>query len=337
MKKKITTLFLAFCSLVSFGQIDLESILEGGTSDAQTLLQGYVQPFPTGFGNGINGGWYTTAKAHKFFGIDISVIANGAFVPKTAETFTFKNSDYTNIKLDSDPTNPSASAQLPTMFGSQELADRPLLEFSHGNGGKISTSALPGAGLKEEIGYNVVPSAMIQAGVGLFAKTDLILRFVPKQTADEYEFSTFGIGIKHDIKQWIPFLNRLPFDVSVFVGWNDIKSKFFLDPDDEPSQALEFNTKTFMAQLLASKKFSIFTLYGGIGTTSYDTDVNVLGTYTTTSSNQTFVDPISLNYSGSSMRANLGLSIKLLFINIAAEYALQEYDVFSVRAGFSIR
>ena len=336
MKKTIATIFL-LVSLHSFSQISLESILEGGVSDAQTLLRGYVQPFPTGFGNGINGGWYTTAKAHKLFGFDIAVIANAAFVPEENETFTFRNSDYTNIKIDADPNNPNASVLIPTIFGSQELADRPLLQFTDGNGGTISTSALPGSGLKEEINYNIVPSAMIQAGLGLWKNTDVIVRFVPEQSTEDYEFSTFGFGIKHDLKQWIPFVKRLPFDVAGFVGWNNVKSKFFLDPSNEPSQALEFNTKTFMLQLLASKKFSIFTVYGGVGTTSYDTDVNMLGTYTTTSSGQTFTDPIQLAYDGSSMRANLGLNIKLFFLNIAAEYALQEYDVFTVRAGFSIR
>lgn len=334
--KKIITFIFVLSTIVTSAQIDLESILEGGDGDAQTLLKGYVSPFAKGFGNGINGGWYTTARSHKFLGIDISVIANGAFVPSSEETFTFVNSEYTNIKLDSDPNNPNASAQLPTLFGSQKLADRPLLEFTSG-GNSISTSALPGSGLKESIGYNVVPSAMVQAGIGLFKKTDLIIRFVPQQTADEYEFSTFGFGIKHDIKQWIPFVNRLPFDVSIIAAWNDIKSKFFLDPSNEPTQALEFNTKTTMFQLLASKKLAIFTLYGGFGTTSYKTDVNMLGTYTTTNTGTTFTDPIQLSYEGSSTRANIGLSMKLLFLNIAAEYAKQEFDVFTVRAGISIR
>lgn len=334
MKKIITFIFVLNFSL-SFAQIDLESILEGGAADAQTLLRGYVAPFARGFGNGINEGWYTTARSHKLLGIDISVIANGAFVPKTAETFTFNNSDYsTNLQLDS-----GTSAELPTIFGSQDLADRPLLTFSDGNGNSISTSALPGSGLKESIGYNVMPSAMVQAGIGIFKKTDLIIRFVPKQSADEYEFSTFGIGIKHDIKQWIPFVNKLPFDVSVLAAWNDVKSKFFLDPDTNPTQALEFNTRTTLFQLLASKKLAIFTLYGGIGTTSYTTDVNMLGEYITEGrpANNPFVDPIQLSYKGSSMRTNVGLSMKLFFLNIAAEYAVQEYDVFTVRAGFSIR
>jgi hypothetical protein len=331
--KKTFTLAFALFAMVSFAQIDLESILEGGTGDAQTLLQGYVGPFPTGFGNGINGGWYTTAKSHKLFGVDIAVIANGAFVPKTAETFTFNNADYTNIKLDDTSIS---SAEIPSIFGSQKLDDRPLLAFSDASGNSISTSALPGSGLKEAIGYNAVPSAMVQVGVGLFKNTDLKIRFVPKQTGDEYEFSTFGVGLMHDLKQWIPFVKRLPFDVSALVAWNGVKSKFYLDSKNDSTQALEFNTRTFMFQILASKELSIFTLYGGVGTTSYETDVNMLGTYMT-SQDKTFTDPIKLNYDGSSMRANLGLSVKFFFINIAAEYALQEYNVFSVRAGFSIK
>lgn len=336
--KKIITSGLLLCSMFSFGQIDVESIFEGGTQDAQTLLRGYVEPFAAGFGNGINGGWYNTAKAHKFLGIDIAVIANAAIVPSSAETFTFNNADYTNIKLDDTSIS---SAELPTLVGSQALEDRPLLAFTDSDGNSISISSLPGAGLKEALpealnGRNLVPSAMVQAGIGLFKKTDLIVRFVPEQKQDEFEFSTFGIGIKHDIKQWIPFVKKLPFDVSVFAAINNVKSKVFFDVDNNADQALELNTKTTMFQLLASKKLAIFTLYGGLGTTSYNTDLNLLGTYET-STGKEFVDPIKLDYEGTSVRANIGLRIKLLIVDIAAEYAKQEYDVFTVRAGINIR
>jgi hypothetical protein len=333
MKKNITILFFVLWNVISFGQIDLGTIFDGGSVDTQTFMEGYLKPFTAGFGNGINGGWYTTAKTHKFLGIDIAVIANVAFVPKSDETFTFKNSDYINIKL----FDGSASAELPTIFGSQALGDRPLLTFSDTDGSVItSASTLPGSGLKESIGFNVVPSAMVQLGVGLFKNTDLKIRFIPKQTTDDYEFSTFGIGVMHDLKQWIPFVKRLPFDFSALVAWNDMKSKFIVDSENfQSNQVLEFNTQTFLFQLLASKKLSILTLYGGVGATSYNTDVDILGTYTT--SENVYVNPVSLNSKGNSMRANLGLSIKLFFLNLSADYALQEYDTFTVSAGFSIR
>lgn len=333
MKKYITILVLAFCSTISFGQIDVGSILEGGEEDAQTFMKGYLKPFAAGFGNGINGGWYSTAKTHKLFGIDIAVIANAASVPTSAETFTFNNADYTNIKL----FDGSASAKLPTIFGSQSLEDRPLLTFTDADENSTSISTIPGSGLKEDIRYNVVPSAMVQLGVGLWKNTDLKIRFVPKQSGDEFEFSVFGIGIMHDLKQWIPFVNKLPFDVSALLAWNDVKSKVFLDADDNPTQALEFNTRTFLFQILASKKLSIFTLYGGVGTSSYKSDVNLLGTFVASQSDTSYLDPVSLKYKGDSVRANLGLSMKLLFLNLSADYAVQEYNVFSVTAGFTFR
>lgn len=334
MKKKITTLLVVFTTIVSFGQINMESILEGGTSDAQTFLRGYLQPVPTGFGYGINGGWYSTARAHKPFGFDVKIIATAALVPSSGETFTFKNSDYTNIKLDDSSLS---SAELPTIFGSQDLADRPLLEFNS-NGNTVSTSALPGSGIKEAIGYNIVPSAMLQVGLGIFKNTDIKFRFVPKQSQPEYEFSTIGFGIMHDLKQWIPFVKRLPFDVSALVAWNDVKSKFILDSDNVNSdQAIEFNTKTFMFQIVASKKIAFFTVFGGLGTSSFKSDVNLLGTYTTTQTNTTYTDPIKMNYTGSGFRGNVGLNMKLLFLNLSADYAMQEYNTFTVTAGFSIR
>ncbi|WP_298765740.1 DUF6588 family protein [uncultured Polaribacter sp.] len=324
MKKIIISAFLVCFTSISFGQIDFEDIINSGTGDAQALLKGYLSPLAVGFGNGINGGWYTTAKAHKFLGIDIAVIANAAIVPEGGETYTFQNTD--NIKFD-DPN--ITSGELPTILGSGDLADRPLLEYTDSNGDAISVSSLPGfkEDLIESVGYNAVPSAMIQAGIGLFKNTDLKVRFIPKQSVDNVDVSSYGFGIMHDIKQWIPVVKKMPFDLSGFVGWNNIESKFFVESRDTPSEFIELNTKTFMWQVLASKKLSIFTVFAGLGSTSFETDLNIEG----------FSNPIGLQYEGSSFRANAGLSIKFLFLNISAEYAKQEYDVVSLRAGITFR
>ncbi|MFT6191447.1 MAG: hypothetical protein ACJA2L_001780 [Polaribacter sp.] len=142
--------------------------------------------------------------------------------------------------------------------------------------------------------------------------------------------------MQHDLKQWIPFVRRLPFDISALVVWNDIKSKAFLDSENEPNQLLEFNTKTLLFQILASKKLSILTLYGGIGNSSFDSDVNILGRYETSQA-VVYTDPINLNYTGSSIRANTGFSLKVIGINLSADYAVQEFNTCTVTAGFSIR
>jgi hypothetical protein len=331
MKKYTLVLFFMLSSTFSFSQVNLGDALEGTLADAEILLKGYVRPIAEGFGYSVNGGWFTTAKTHKLFGFDIGVVASAAIVPTSGETYTFNNSDYSS-SLQLYDTEISTD-ELPTFFGSQDLEDRPFLTFTDSNGNSINTSALPGSGLREAIGFNAVPSAAIQVGVGIFKSTDLKFRFVPKQAAPEYEFSSFGFGIQHDLKQWIPFVKRLPFDVSALVAWNDVKSKAFLDAENNPTQALEFTTNTFLFQILASKKLSIFTIYGGIGASSYTSDVNLLGSYQEVSE----PDPISLNYKGGSLRANLGLTMKVLFLNLSADYAVQEYNTFSVTAGFSVR
>lgn len=331
MLKKIVLIAIAL-PFFAQSQVEIEDILESGLTDTQTMLQHYFKPFATGFGYGVNGGWYNTARTHNGFGIDIQVIGNLALVPQSEETFTFNNADYTNIKLFD---NSRTTAELPTAFGSKELEDRPMLTYTDDDGNSVSTSALPGFGtiLEDNINYNAVPSAMVQLGVGLFKNTDLKLRFVPNIQQDDFEFSAFGIGIMHDIKQWLPFMKESSIDLSALVAFNNIKSKVFLDPDDNPDQAVQFNTKTTLISLLASKKLAFLTIYGGVGHASFNSDLNLLGTYVT--DNNRFVDPIMLNYKSSSFRGNVGLSMKLWILNLGADYAFQEFNTLTASVGFN--
>ncbi|PQJ79323.1 DUF6588 family protein [Polaribacter porphyrae] len=325
MKKIIVIICLCF-SATFYGQIDFEEIVNVNSVDAQRFLSGYLQPIPRGFGNGLSSGWYNTAKAHKLFGIDISVIANMSLIPEEGETFTFRNSDYSSaIQLDNSNIS---EANLPTILGSKDLSDRPLIRYTDSNG-SISVSALPGfrEDVKSTIGFNAVPSAIIQVGVGLWKNTDLKVRFIPEIDSNGNSASAFGIGVMHDIKQWIPFVKRLPIDVSIFAGYTNLKSTVLLDEDNNPDELVNFNTNSMTYQLLLSKKLSILTIYGGLGTTSYNSDIEIRG----------YSSDLDFGFDGNSFRANAGLRFKLAFLDISAEYALQEYDVFSARVGFSIR
>jgi hypothetical protein len=59
---------------------------------------------------------------------------------------------------------------------------------------------------------------MLQLGIGTFKKTNLIIRYTPSITYNEFKTSMFGLGIKHDIMQWFPGLKRVPIDVAVLAG-----------------------------------------------------------------------------------------------------------------------
>src|SRR5690606_10037309 len=106
----------------------------------------------------------------------------------------------------------------------------------------------PGLALEEETGVtSFVPVPMIQLGIGIVKNTDLKIRLIPTQETDDFSFKMFGIGVMHDVKQYIPGIKMLPFDLSVFVGYTDLD--FELDLSDG-SAASEGNVGTFDASAL---------------------------------------------------------------------------------------
>ena len=68
-------LFISILSLplITNGQDenDIVNFLEAGPQDASKLMNAYLNPMIEGLSYGFNGGWYTTAKAHKTLGFDI--------------------------------------------------------------------------------------------------------------------------------------------------------------------------------------------------------------------------------------------------------------------------
>ena len=318
---------------VSKAQFDFDSFLEAGLADANKLLEAYMAPAFQGIGYGVNAGWYNTARPHKTLGFDLNISVNAAIVPSSGEFFTFKNSDYSNVKLSN-----GTSAQLPTLFGPNLGADDlPELTFMDNSGNEtIRISAPTGLGIEEEFPTNAVPSPMIQLGVGLIKGTDLKIRYTPDMSfGDEEEANVklFGIGVMHDIKQYLPVVKKLPFDLSMFVGYTNLKTGFVVDSD--LNQTAEFETKGTVVQALVSKKLALLTVYGGLGYAKSKTTFGLKGVYTTETSSYT--DPIDLAYENGGVKANVGLRVRLLFLNIFGEYSFQEYNTATVGIGFSFR
>lgn len=335
--KRINRIFIAGLMLLSasFGlrAQNFDSFLEAGIADANKLLQSYMQPAFEGFGYGMASGWYNTAKPHKVLGFDLSLTVSAARVPTGAEFFTFRNSDYSNVRYDG-----GSSVDIPTLFGPNLGADDlPQLTFLDPDTGEeiVRISAPTGLGVEEDfMPFNAVPVPMAQIGLGLPKGFELKLRYVPEQTIDEDgSVKLFGIGVMHDIKQWLPGEKILPFDLSLFVGYTNLQSSIYVDKD--ANQTAEFDASSVVVQGVISKKILFLTAFAGLGYSSYDVGFNMLGTYTTETS--TFTNPISLNYKNGGLRTNVGVRLKLLFLTLTGEYAFQEYNTMSVGLGFSFR
>ena len=93
--------------------ININEIIQAGGQDMNIYVGHYISPFMEAFGTGINAGWYNTAQTHEKLGFDISFTANIVVVPEENRLFTFLESDYSNLKLNSGAT----TAELPTLMG----------------------------------------------------------------------------------------------------------------------------------------------------------------------------------------------------------------------------
>lgn len=326
---------ILFASQTVFAQNDLDKFLKAGVEDAEKLTEAYISPLIKGLGYGINNGWYNTAKAHKTLGFDLTVSATTVFVPAKDELFLFNNDDYNNIRLADGESN-----QLPTAFGPSE-SGADLIAYDE-DGQEVSRFEAPGGtGLKEQIGFNAVPVPMAQLGIGIVKNTDLKVRYIPTIDFDEGEIKLFGIGVMHDVKQWIPGIKLMPFDLSVLFGYTSLTTSYDMSGNVEGSnQEAVFTAKSTTVQGIISKQVSVLTFYGALGYNSVNSDVMLNGKYVLdggVGGEYTIENPIDINITDAGMRATAGFRLKLAILTLHADYTLTKYPMATVGVGFAVR
>lgn len=337
-----TIFLLAFICIIGFSntanaQGDLDGFLgamqedvNAGKADVNTLLEGYMGPFMNGFGSGFANGWMNTAKPHKTLGFDLGIVAGLAFVPDKDLAFSIAN---LNILERSDGLE-----TIPTLFGADEDYDLQVI------GNPSSTMpGVPGTNMKDEIGFNAAPYAIPQLGIGIVKGTDIKLRLLPEIELGENDgrLKVFGIGVMHDIKQHIPGIKNLPFDLSGFIGYTKIDlTAEYSDPGNVDAKG-QFTTKAITVQAMISKKFSVITLYGGVGFNSVSSSIKVLGDYEidviASLPAVQVVDPVDLSFKTGGPRMTAGFRLKLAILTIHADYTLQKYSTLTMGVGFAVR
>lgn len=336
-----TPIFIFF-GLTGYAQgTNFDAFLRAGTDDANKLVKHYMEPLVVGFSYGMSNSWYNTAKTHKSLGFDLTISANMTSVPSSKEYFTFEPSEYSNVSSTGE-TN-----EIPTIMSPDEDNGAQLtFAYMEENTGETIRGSFSPAGLdiKEQLGYNVVPSPMVQLGIGTFKNTDIIIRYTPEITYGEFKTSVFGMGIKHDIKQWIPGIKRVPIDISILAGFSGFDNKMDmsdLELNGENQEAI-FNINNWTVQGIVSKKISVITFYGAFGYSSVTSNLKMNGTYIIEDEVNPVLtfeveDPIDLTYNESSFRATGGIRLKFGPVTLHGDYTWQEYSIVSAGVGFSFR
>lgn len=338
---------------IAGAQNDLDVLLEAGLDDANILVEGYIAPVMNGLGAGLSNGWYNTAKAHKTAGFDLTVTVNAAFIPDDDLFYSpqFFNTQYA----------PGSPTQSPTVAGPDDPGSIPTYEYSFEENGQTFTGTFQGpegAAFKDNIGLQAIPVPMAQLGIGIIKNTDIKIRWTPTiDIGNDGEFKLLGFAIMHDIKQHIPGMKNLPFDLSFLAGFTDISLEYDLAIEGSSAGVGEVRTNNGVGQFdvnawtfqgVISKKFSVLTLYGGLGYNIIKSNIGLNGNYEILSDiadpltgqpivERVLVNPIGLDFNQNGARLTAGFRLKLAILTLHTDYTFQKYNTLSAGVGFSIR
>jgi hypothetical protein len=360
-QKSLLSLMAGFVLLMASFQLraqtEVVEFIKGGIGDGERLIQAYLEPLGNGMGANLNGGWINTAKTHKKLGFDITLTVTAAFPPETAKTFDLAELGLTTLEL----RDPEQSSIAPTFAGSRDKgpflmfrdpeSDLVLVEFESVEGVNIPAFPLP----------------MVKAGLGIAGGIELMGRFIPKYTYEDMQLYLWGAGIKYDVLQLIPVARKIPFfNASITGAYTKVlsaaninfqKSVYGQYADGHPiqggrdfydGQQLEINMAGFTGMALLSLDLPLITVYGGIGYSSSQTTVDLIGDYplisadvtngTTTVSIEDVSNPINLDFQNfSGLQYTGGLKLKIAVITIHADYTQANYSLLSVGVGLSFR
>ena len=315
MKKLLFILLAGLIGLSSFGQT--QNILANDIAQGEKLIEAYFTPMAGSFGAGLNSGWYNTAKPHSLGGFDLTLTLNTVIIPSSAKTF--------NIKAAGGDIFTSNDTEASTIFGS---ADATTMTYNNNSTGLDVDFEMPG-GFKTP----AIPLPMIQAGIGLIKNTAIDVRYMPMlNVGDNINVNLFGIGIKHDLLQWIPGIgNAIPMSLSLQGGYTSLNTEFKI-----LGQEVSLKTKATTINLVASKKLLMVTGYVWLGynsaNTTFTTDANFdLGGIQ-------FNEKVEVAFeSNKNLRTNIGLRLNMAVVTIQADYTFAEYPTATLGLGVSLR
>jgi hypothetical protein len=166
-------------------------------------------------------------------------------------------------------------------------------------------------------------------------------RVVPgMKFGDAGEVSVLGFGLKHSLKNYIPFVKRIPFlQMSVLAGYTDFNTTYGISSGEGvtvENGELAVASGAFTSRLLLGANFPVVALYTGVGYGSTNSDFDVKGTYTVENMPE-LTNPFTLGYKTTGFDFNAGVRLRLGFLALHADYTVGDYSVLTAGVGINIR
>jgi len=246
-------LFIIFISPANGLSQDLDNLV----GDLIYLTGKYVEPAAQATIYQSSSGWFKTAKAQELWDLDISFQANALFLPKNKRNISVSESELVNLGIQGDQT----TANIPTALGGESdvvfegFIEEDALEFD----------------APEGLNQSVFNYFQLQASLGLWKGTSLITRYSPKVKINKTHFQIFGVGLQHNISQWIPNADATKFNLAALVSYSNYKVSDEFSPANlvlGTINAIDVKGESYLFTILGSKSVNKFDFTAAIGVTS---------------------------------------------------------------------
>lgn len=344
---------------------DLGEFFQAGAGDAEALLGAYLQPLGQSFGVNMNSGWINAGHPMKGGRFELKFVTPITFIPNSRKYFNPSDLDLSNGWSFSNNT------EMPTFFAPSSPEESATFSQPISGTNESAEVSIPVAGIGLPVNF-LPPTA--QLSVGLVKGTEIMIRFMPTVSADvegfgDFSFGTWGVGVKHDVGQWIPVIKRLPFTLGASASFSRLNTTIGYNyvpqvPQDGELNSGESITQTGLNQqgvfranawhvgVYASKKIPVITVYGGFRLMGSGVVVGIEGIHE-------YLSPTGVNQSNNNVQYDVervptkagsdyiadirmpltqvgvtgGLRLKLGIITLFAEGNLSRYSTVSLGAG----
>ena len=184
-------------------------------NDALLYSNKYITPATDGAVYQASSGWVTSTKKKELGEVTFGVNANLFFVPKADRTFIASNSDFEFFSIEGQN-----SVVVPTALGNNEQYT--LVGDLGGSEVRLKSPE----GVNEE----TVFYPYLQAGVGLWYGTELLVKFSPKTQLKKGDYQVYGAGLKHNLDQYFSENFNKTIHLSALVAYSKENLSFdFVD------------------------------------------------------------------------------------------------------------
>jgi hypothetical protein len=372
---KLFTFLLLAWSIVSLrAQGIAGEIIKAGQADAKVFLNAYLQPVFKGFASASNAGWYNSAKPLGKLGFHISLTASAFDVPVKEQYYTFSQLPLQNTRYTYAPAATTTSSyNLPTVFGKgPEITQYYDVFYNIQAGTKDSSVFLCRMKMPEGLNLPLAPAIppALQLNLGGFKQTELMIRYFPGISIQNFSSTQFGFGIKHSIKQWLPVVKKVPvWDWSCIGGFTHFKHTLSVAQNNRLTAGeypnainyLSFKDKAYEDQgyallgnafnigTAASIKIGPLSPYIGLCYTRAWSGFKMQGTYPVLVAEDQITDPhfakpkiielqnpVEINGDVDGFRCTAGLRLKLGYFVLHYDYSINTYGYNLHSAGIGL-